>query len=243
MIYAQKKPTKIDTFIFALSLKFAQNCNIDNCIHYRSRFIEISSGKNRQGSFFFKICRCAPGVINFIYGHGSKIGPALTSHPKVSGVGFTGSSATSMKIASNATKTLKKVSMECGGKTPSVVFKNADLDHTVKILKRACFENNGQVCINAERIYVEEEVYQAFIEKFVEMVESDLIPNIGDPMDHKTEIGPLSSYEHWLKVRRMVETALENGARTINPGGFTPAGMATDQGSDKRTEIFLTVHG
>ena len=165
------------------------------------------------------------GVINIIYGYGAEIGTKLCTDPRVSAVSFTGSSQTGGIIASNAARSLKKITMECGGKNPAVILKSADLDKTINVLLRACFSNNGQVCLNTERVYCHEDVYDQFLEKFIKATEEKYVGGqdkklIGDPLKNETMVGPLSSRIHLEKVSKMVKTAIENGAKIENPSGY-----------------------
>lgn len=158
------------------------------------------------------------GVINFVFGYGQDVGSTLTSDFRVKAVAFTGSTATAQKINISAAHHLKKIGLECGGKNPALIFADANLDKAVEVLKSSCFGNNGQICVNTERVYVQEEIFEVFKDKLVKMVENMIVNEFGDPMNEATFIGPQSSEVHYKKVTGMVNRALDQDQVTSEIG-------------------------
>lgn len=158
-----------------------------------------------------------PGVFNVVHGFGpGEAGERLTTHPDVDLVTFTGESNTGSAILAAVAPTLKPVSLEMGGKGANLVFADADLDQAVEWSIQAVFSNAGQVCLAGSRLYLERPIYDEFLAKLVERVET---MRLGDPMDPETEIGPLASREHWEKVTGYLKIAEEEGAKALSGGG------------------------
>ena len=156
-----------------------------------------------------------PGVINIVHGVGQKAGRALTSHPDVPLISFTGGTVTGAAVAANAAPLFKKISLELGGKNPNVVFADADLDDCIATSIRSSFWNQGEICLCGSRIFVERPIYDTFVERFVEATKK---LRIGDPLDDKTDIGALISEAHLQKVLGYIELAKKEGG-TIVTGG------------------------
>jgi aldehyde dehydrogenase (NAD+) len=156
------------------------------------------------------------GVVNVVTGPGRVIGDALVTHPGVEMVSFTGSVEVGREIMKSAAGTLKKVSLELGGKSPNVVFADADLDKAVPLLAMAAYGNSGQVCSAGTRLYVEAPVYDEVIDR-VSAFTSSLV--IGDGADAATQIGPLVSERHLSRVVDDLRDAEAAGARTVTGGG------------------------
>jgi aminomuconate-semialdehyde/2-hydroxymuconate-6-semialdehyde dehydrogenase len=156
-----------------------------------------------------------PGVINIVHGYGNKAGRALTSHPDVPVISFTGGTVTGSAVAANAGPLFKKISLELGGKNPNVVFADADLDDCVATSIRSSFWNQGEICLCGSRIFVERPIYDAFVERFVAAAKK---LRIGDPLDESTDIGALISAAHLDKVMGYVDLAKKEGG-TIVAGG------------------------
>jgi aminomuconate-semialdehyde/2-hydroxymuconate-6-semialdehyde dehydrogenase len=156
------------------------------------------------------------GVLNILHGHGpGAAGEALTTHPQVDLVTFTGESNTGRKILQAGAPTLKRVSFELGGKSANVVFADADLDSALDWSIKAAFTNSGQVCLAGSRLYVERAIFDEFVARFVDMAERLVV---GDPTDPATDIGPLASEEHWQKVSRYLDIAEAEGAKLLTGG-------------------------
>lgn len=154
------------------------------------------------------------GVLNIVHGYGKDAGEPLVRHPDVRAISFTGSTATGNRIVKEAG--LKKFSMELGGKSPFVVFDDADLDRALDAAVFMIFSNNGERCTAGSRILVQKSVYASFVEKFVARAKKI---TVGDPLDEKTIIGPMISQAHLAKVRGYIELGSQEGA-TLLCGGL-----------------------
>ena len=139
-----------------------------------------------------------PGVLNVVHGFGATAGDALVRHPDVRAISFTGSTATGNKIVSRAG--LKKFSMELGGKSPFIVFDDADQERALDAAVFMIFSNNGERCTAGSRILVQDRIYDAFVDRFAARARK---LKVGDPMDEATIIGPMISRAHWDKVHRL----------------------------------------
>ena len=156
------------------------------------------------------------GVFNIVHGFGPQdVGEYLTTHPDIDLVTFTGESNTGRAIMKAASPTLKGLSFELGGKGANIIFEDADLDEAVDWSIKAIFTNAGQVCLAGSRLYVQKDIYKEFLSRFHIKTEQMVV---GDPMDQKTEIGPLSSEEHYKKVVGYLDLKEEEGF-TILSGG------------------------
>ncbi|ODV89859.1 hypothetical protein CANCADRAFT_1594 [Tortispora caseinolytica NRRL Y-17796] len=156
------------------------------------------------------------GVLNVVNGLGSIAGAALVSHPDVAKVAFTGSTATGKRIMQTAAGTLKKVTLECGGKSPLIIFDDADLDSAVMWAHIGIMYNSGQVCTSTSRLYVHEKVYDEFCTKFVEHVKKASV--IGDVFDDSTFHGPQVSKPQFDKIMSYIDIGKKEGA-TVALGG------------------------
>lgn len=159
------------------------------------------------------------GVLNVVTGFGPTAGAALVKHPDVDKIAFTGSYQVGQEIMRNAASTLKKISLELGGKSPNIVFADADLDAAVKGATVGIFYNKGEVCCAGSRLFVEEKIHDQFLEKLLERAKK-LVP--GDPLDPKTRLGPLVSDEQLRKVTSYIEAGKREGAKLVC-GGDRPA--------------------
>jgi 5-carboxymethyl-2-hydroxymuconic-semialdehyde dehydrogenase len=154
------------------------------------------------------------GVLNIVHGYGKDAGEPLVRHPDVRAISFTGSTATGQRIVKEAG--LKKFSMELGGKSPFVVFDDANLDRALDAAVFMIFSNNGERCTAGSRILVQKSIYAGFVEKFVARAKRI---TVGDPLDEKTIIGPMISQGHLAKVRGYIELGQKEGA-TLLCGGL-----------------------
>jgi acyl-CoA reductase-like NAD-dependent aldehyde dehydrogenase len=155
------------------------------------------------------------GVVNLVHGPGIPTGHALVSHPGVDKVSFTGSTATGRKIMEAAAGTLKRLSLECGGKAPCLVFEDCYMEKALDALSWGAFLYTGQSCTAATRIIVQRPIYETFVEALKERAEA--LP-VGDPLSPETLIGPLVSERQVERVRSFVERVEEDGG-TIVTGG------------------------
>ncbi len=157
-----------------------------------------------------------PGVLNVVHGFGpDSAGQALTENPDVDRITFTGESGTGRIIAKAAATNLIPISLELGGKGANIVFSDADIDNAVSWSVQAIFRNAGQVCLAGSRLFVQRDIYDEFLERYLEAAEKMVI---GDPADDGTEFGPLASEEHYTKVCRYLDLVESEGGK-IRTGG------------------------
>lgn len=165
-----------------------------------------------------EICQDAglpPGVLNIIHGQGSIAGDALVNHSKIKAISFTGGTTTGKLIAKKTASSFKKLSLEMGGKNPSIIFSDCDFDKMMKTVVRSSFSNQGQICLCSSRILVEESIYEKFKTNFIQRV-SDL--RMGDPSEIETQFGALSSKGHFDKVIDYIEIAKQEGGKILVGG-------------------------
>jgi acyl-CoA reductase-like NAD-dependent aldehyde dehydrogenase len=153
-----------------------------------------------------------PGVLNVVPGPGADVGEAMAAHPGIDKIAFTGETATGRRIAEAAAKTLKRVSLELGGKSPNIVFADADLDAAVIGSLWAIYYSAGQSCEARSRLLVQDEVYDAFASAFADKAKA---LKVGDPLADDTKVGSLISRTHADKVRGLVEIGLEDGGELL----------------------------
>lgn len=156
-----------------------------------------------------------PGVINIVHGRGAKIGAAITEHPDIPAISFTGGTQTGTTIYSGAAKRLKKVSLELGGKNPTIVFEDAEWGETIRETMRAAFANQGQVCLCGSRLFVQRNIYDKFKSDFVAGVQMN---KVGDPQSEGTKFGATISKEHMEKVLSYIELAKQEGGKILTGG-------------------------
>lgn len=161
------------------------------------------------------------GIINVITGPGSVTGAALASHPGVDKISFTGSTETGQGILHSAADNITGAMLELGGKSPNIVFDDCDLDKAVAGAMFGIFVNAGQVCTAGSRLLIQQGIYDTFMERFVRAAEAI---QIGDPLDPKTQMGPLVSSQHLDRVMAFIHQARKDGAQ-LRTGGTQPASM------------------
>ena len=161
-----------------------------------------------------------PGVLNVVQGYGATAGDALVRHPDVRVVSFTGGTATGKRIMERAG--LKKFSMELGGKSPVLVFDDADLDRALDASLFTIFSINGERCTAGSRIFVQESVYDEFVRKFAERAKRLVV---GDPADETTHVGSMITRAHWEKVTGYIRLGEQEGAKILAGGAEKPAGL------------------
>ena len=169
-------------------------------------------------------CGLPPGVLNVLPGDGPVAGAALVRHPLVRKVSFTGSTAVGTRVMQAAAEGIKRVSLELGGKSASLVFADADLEACLDSSLWAVFDNAGQDCCARSRVLVERAVYERFVEGFVARARAI---RLGDPADEATEMGPLISAEQRERVRGCLRAGDEEGARRLC-GGEVPRSDAPE---------------
>src|SRR5499433_1515846 len=151
-----------------------------------------------------------PGVVNIVPGYGETAGAALSSHPDVDKVAFTGSHLTGQSIVKASAGNLKRVSLELGGKSPDIVFADADLDQAVPGSGMAVFANSGQICSADTRLFVERRIYDEFVGRVAEFSKT---LRVGDGRDPATQVGPLVSAEQLDRVSGYLSVGKQEGAR------------------------------
>ena len=155
------------------------------------------------------------GVLNILHGTGPEIGNEMVAHPKIKAISFTGGTATGQHIARVAAPMFKKLSLELGGKNPTIVFPDVDIKQTVKEILRSSFSNQGQICLCGSRIFVHQDIYEAFKTSFVDWVSS---ANVSFPADPNAQIGAVVSKGHMEKILGYIELAKEEGGRVLTGG-------------------------
>jgi (Z)-2-((N-methylformamido)methylene)-5-hydroxybutyrolactone dehydrogenase len=162
-----------------------------------------------------------PGVVNIVPGFGGLAGAALAAHPKVDKIAFTGEHRTAQEIMKGAAVNLKRMSFECGGKSPHIVFADADLERAAVVATHGAFRSTGQSCSLGSRLFVQRSIYDRFVER---VVGKSARIRVGMPLDPKTHIGPHTSAEQLAKTNRYIQLGKDEGFRLLL-GGKRPAGF------------------
>jgi aldehyde dehydrogenase (NAD+) len=176
---------------------------------------------------FAEICDAVglpPGVFNMVHGSGKEIGAALSSHPEVDLVTFTGSTAAGIQVSNKAAPDVKRVCLELGGKSPFVITEEADLDAAIDFGVNDVMVNTGQTCNALTRMIIHESVYEEAV-KLAKSKAEDLV--VGDPADPGVFIGPMSSAGQKQSVLDHIDQAVADGARLVTGGTDMPAGLTT----------------
>jgi aminomuconate-semialdehyde/2-hydroxymuconate-6-semialdehyde dehydrogenase len=165
-----------------------------------------------------KICNEAglpPGVLNILQGTGNATGEAIIAHPHIKAISFTGSTRAGARIASIAAPQFKKLSLELGGKNPSVIFADCNWQKMMKTVIQSSFTNQGQICLCSSRLLIENSIYDSFKDEFVKRVK-ELV--VGDPLEPNTRQGAIVSKMHFEKVMRCIEKAKMEGGKILCGG-------------------------
>ncbi len=162
------------------------------------------------------------GVFNIVNGRGDVVGAKLTTHPDVSKISFTGSTAVGKSIVRAGADTMKRVTLELGGKSPTVVLDDADLQEAIPHILAAGFGNNGQACINGTRVLLPKSRLAEFSAAITEAVAK---MQVGDPRDPKTALGPLVSRRQFERVEHYIKLGIEEGAEVLLGGEGSPEGL------------------
>jgi aminomuconate-semialdehyde/2-hydroxymuconate-6-semialdehyde dehydrogenase len=160
-----------------------------------------------------EICREAglpKSVLNVVHGTGPNVGAAMTAHPKINTISFTGGTVTGRNVAEACAPLFKKVSLELGGKNPNIVFADADLDAAIAGSVRSSFANQGQICLCGPRVFVERSAYKNFVDRFIEKT-SQL--RLGDPLDERTDQGAIVNKAQLDKIKFYVDLAQKEGGK------------------------------
>jgi aldehyde dehydrogenase (NAD+) len=177
-----------------------------------------------------------PGVVNFVTGLGETVGTELTSNPDVQKVAFTGSTQIGKLVARNALETMKRFTLELGGKSPNIILDDADFTKSIPLAVSAAYLNNGQACIAASRLFVPESRL-AEVKELIKAAVAKI--KVGDPIDPLVTIGPLASRKQYLRVQEYIRSGIEEGAELLVGGEGPPDGL--ERGNFVRPTVFTEV--
>lgn len=155
------------------------------------------------------------GVLNIIHGTGQKVGKAISLHPKIKAITFTGGTRTGADIASLAAPLFKKLSLELGGKNPSIIFADCNYNEMLETTIRSSFQNQGEICLCGSRIFIERSIYDKFTADFVDRTKA---LKIGDPLESDTDQGAIVSSKHMEKILSYIQLAKQEGGRIMCGG-------------------------
>ena len=178
-----------------------------------------------------------PGVFNLVHGNGPSVGHAMSAHPDIEMMSFTGSTRAGVDVAKTAADTIKRVAQELGGKSPNLIFADADLGRALGNAIRRCFYNTGQSCNAPTRLLVEASVYERAVELIKPLAEAT---KVGDPRQPGRHLGPLSSRIQFERVQRYMQIGIDEGARLVAGGPGRPEGI--DHGFFVKPTVFADVH-
>lgn len=185
----------------------------------------------------FKEAGFPPGVVNFVNGYGREAGAALAGHPLVNKIAFTGSTMTAREIMKLAAGTLKNITLETGGKSPLLVFPDADLEQAVKWSHFGIMSNQGQICTATSRVYVHQDIFQTFLAKFKKAVETT--SKIGDQWDENTFQGPQVTRAQYDRILSYIEAAKKEGVKVVTGGAaHAPADAKNKNGYFVQPTVF-----
>lgn len=177
------------------------------------------------------------GVFNLVFGDGPTVGAALSRHPDVAMMSFTGSTRAGILVTQDAAPTVKRVALELGGKSPNIIFADADLDARVAEGVFECFANSGQSCNAPTRMLVERSVYDRAVALAAQAAQAQ---EVGDPMVEGDHIGPLFDQIQYDRVQTMIRKGIDEGARLVAGGLGKPEGL--EQGWYVKPTLFADVH-
>jgi len=166
------------------------------------------------------------GVVSVVPGKGSVIGDAIVKHPLVKKVSFTGGTTTGRALAKLATEKLMPVTLELGGKSPTIVFDDADVEHAVNGVLFGIFSSSGESCIAGSRLFVQDSIRAQFLDRLARKAQT---LRVGDPEDPRTQMGPLITAKHRESIERYVRLGLDEGGKVV-VGGERPKGGLYDRG-------------
>jgi (Z)-2-((N-methylformamido)methylene)-5-hydroxybutyrolactone dehydrogenase len=177
---------------------------------------EFSSVSALEFGHLFAEAGFPPGVVNIVTGFGGEIGDALVTHPKIAKVAFTGGDRTGQVVYEAAARSIKPVTLELGGKSANIVFDDAVLDDAVKGVVSGIFAATGQTCIAGSRALIHRRVYDAFVERLLDLART---ARMGDPLDDATQVGPITTRPQYRKVLDYIDIAQGEGAACVLGGG------------------------
>lgn len=156
-----------------------------------------------------------PGVLNIVHGYGHKVGTAITAHPDIPLISFTGGTKTGAEIARTAAPMFKKLSLELGGKNPNIIFADCDFEEAIKTTLNSSFSNQGEICLCGSRILIEKPLYEKFRD---ELVKRTAKMKVGNPADDSVKLGAIVSEQHMNKVLSYIELAQQEGGKVLCGG-------------------------
>ncbi len=174
------------------------------------------------------------GVVNLVTGPGEAVGEELARHPGIDMISVTGSTATGARVMEIASRSIKKLALELGGKNPNIVFEDSDIDAAVEAARDAAFNNQGEICVSGSRLLLQGSIHDAFVEKLVEKTKA---LKIGPSTEASSQIGPLINRKQQEKVLGYIESARADGARLLLGGG-APSDPALACGNFVQPTIF-----
>ena len=177
---------------------------------------EFTSASTLEFVQLFEEAGFPPGVVNVLTGFGKDVGTPLVAHPLVRKIAFTGSDATGRAINELAAKTFKRVSLELGGKSPNIVFDDANIEDAVNGAVSGIFAATGQTCIAGSRLLLQESIHDAFLQKLLALAKT---ARMGDPMCLDTQVGPVTTRPQYEKVLGYIDIAKKEGAKLLLGGG------------------------
>ncbi len=187
---------------------------------------EFASASTLEYAQLVKDAGFPDGVFNVVTGYGGEAGAALVDHRDVAKITFTGSDASGAKIYQHAAKDIKHVSLELGGKSPNIVFEDADLDMAVKGVVSGIFAATGQTCVAGSRLLVQEGIHDEFVGRLLDLAKS---ARVGNPMEPNTHVGPITTQQQFAKVMSYIDIAKSEGAQCILGGSPCVVDGAGDQ--------------
>jgi (Z)-2-((N-methylformamido)methylene)-5-hydroxybutyrolactone dehydrogenase len=199
---------------------------------------EFTSASTLEFAELFDEAGFPPGVFNVVTGFGAEVGTPLVEHPLVAKISFTGSDATGRLINEKAARLLKHTAMELGGKSPNVVFEDADIDQAVFGAVSGIFAATGQTCIAGSRLLVQDSIHDVFVEKLLVVART---ARMGDPSDPGTQVGPVTTPPQFQKVLEYIDIARSEGATAVL-GGARGDAPECGKGWFVQPTIFTGVH-
>lgn len=176
---------------------------------------EFTSASMLEFAALFEQAGFPPGVVNVVTGFGAEVGEPLVGHPDVAHIGFTGGELAGKRIYEAAARNLKTVTLELGGKSPNIIFDDADLDQAVKGIVSGIFAASGQSCQAGSRVLVQESIHDELIERLVRFVST---AKLGDPTQPDTQIGPIATRPQFEKILDYIQIARDEGAQCVLGG-------------------------
>ncbi len=177
---------------------------------------EFTSASSLEYAALFEEAGFPPGVVNVVTGYGHEIGAALTEHPGVDKITFTGGPETGKRVYATGASQLKRVSLELGGKSPNIVFDDCDMENAVKGAISGIFAATGQTCIAGSRLLVQQSIHDEFVDKLVAFAKT---AKMGDPMSIDTQVGPVTTVPQYEKILSYLDIAKGEGAEVRMGGG------------------------